>query len=82
MREACSAEDALRIIDAEWVDFVVIDIRLPGMNGIEGTRAIREHSPMTRVVVVSKYDDARHRDAPTPSTLQTAPAAHPHLRPT
>jgi DNA-binding NarL/FixJ family response regulator len=64
-REACSAEDALRIVDREWVDLVVIDIRLPGMNGIECTRAIRRLSPMTRVVVVSKYDDTPHRNAAT-----------------
>jgi DNA-binding NarL/FixJ family response regulator len=64
-REASNAEDALRIVDKEWVDLVVIDIRLPGMNGIECTRAIRRLSPMTRVVVVSKYDDAPHRNAAT-----------------
>jgi DNA-binding NarL/FixJ family response regulator len=34
-----------------------MDIGLPGMNGIEATTEILRHSPQTRVVILSMYDD-------------------------
>ena len=63
VREASSVEDALEIIEAESVDVVLMDIQLPGMNGIEGTRTVLLRSPQTAVVMVSNYDDASHRAA-------------------
>lgn len=63
LREAGSVDEALKIIAAEKVDVVLMDIRLPGVDGIDGTRMILEHSPLTSVVVVSICDDLSHRSA-------------------
>jgi DNA-binding NarL/FixJ family response regulator len=63
VREACSVEDALKIFETEVVDIVLMDIKLPGMNGIDGTRTVLKRSPQTSVVMVSNYDDASHRAA-------------------
>jgi DNA-binding NarL/FixJ family response regulator len=63
VREASSVEDALLIIDAETVDIVLMDVQLPGMDGIDGTRVVLKRSPRTAVVMVSNYDDASHRAA-------------------
>src|ERR1019366_1550368 len=38
-------------------DLVVMDIGLPGLNGIEATIEILRHSPQTRVVILSIHDD-------------------------
>ena len=38
LREACSVDEALKIVEAERVDIVLMDIRLPGTDGIDGTR--------------------------------------------
>jgi len=38
-------------------DLVVMDIGLPGLNGIEATMEILRYSPQTRVVILSIYDD-------------------------
>ena len=47
LREAGSVDEALKIVDAERVDIVLMDIRLPGMDGITGTRIVLERSPVT-----------------------------------
>jgi DNA-binding NarL/FixJ family response regulator len=65
LREAGSVDEALKIVDAERVDVVLMDIGLPGMDGVDGTRAVLEHSPNTSVVVISIFDDASHRSAAT-----------------
>lgn len=61
LREAGSVEDALAVLDTEKVDLVLMDVRLPGMDGISGTRVVMERSPHTAVVVISIFDDAAHR---------------------
>lgn len=63
LREACTVDEALKILDAEKVDIVFMDIRLPGMDGIAGTRVVLERSPHTAVVVISIFDDVTHRSA-------------------
>jgi len=63
MREAGTVDEALKIVEAEKVDIVLMDINLPGMNGVNGTRVVLERSPCTSVVVVSILDDLSHRSA-------------------
>lgn len=63
LREAGTVDEALKIIEAEKVDIVLMDIRLPGMDGIAGTRVVLERSPHTSVIVISIFDDSSHRSA-------------------
>lgn len=55
--DAPSAELALALVNQLHPDVVLMDIRLPGMNGIDATRRIRRDHPGTRVLVVTAYDD-------------------------
>ncbi len=55
--EAPDAETALDMVAAHRPDLVLMDLRLPGMSGIEATRRIVAADPGVRVVVVSMLED-------------------------
>ena len=63
LREAGSVEEALAVVGTEKVDLLLMDVRLPGLDGISGTRMVLERSPHTSVVVMSIFDDPSHRSA-------------------
>jgi CheY-like chemotaxis protein len=55
--ECGSATEALRRCDELQPDWVLMDIEMPGLDGIAATRALKSHRPQTRVVIVTQYDD-------------------------
>jgi DNA-binding response OmpR family regulator len=52
---ATSAEQAMTELDQGTVDIVVVDLMMPGTNGIELARQLRERHPETRVILTSAY---------------------------
>ena len=63
MHEARDGEEALRLVERAAVDVVLMDIGLPGINGIEATRMLRQRSPAIAVVVISVHDGEAQRAA-------------------
>lgn len=55
--EAESGEAALALVNQVHPAVVLMDIRLPRMNGIEATRRIRQQHPDIHVLIVTAYDD-------------------------
>jgi len=55
--EAGSAAEALRLVEQLRPDVVLMDIRMPGLSGLEATRQIAERFPQTKVVVLTSYAD-------------------------
>jgi DNA-binding NarL/FixJ family response regulator len=53
--EAGSASEALERVARYKPDVVVMDIRLPGKNGIDATREILAHYPETKVIMLTSY---------------------------
>ena len=50
-----SGEDCLKKIDESSYDLVFLDIWLPGIDGLETLRRLREKSPATRVIMISGH---------------------------
>jgi signal transduction histidine kinase len=54
---AASGLEALEILDREPVDVVVLDVRMPGMDGIETLRRIKDRHPQVQVVMLTGHAD-------------------------
>ena len=54
--EADTAEDAIRFHRQHRPDVTLMDLRLPGKNGIEATREIRAEAPAAKIVALTSYD--------------------------
>ncbi|MGK5520133.1 response regulator [Micromonospora sp. URMC 107] len=58
--EAGTGADAVRLAHEVVPDVVLMDLRMPGMDGIRATRAITAHGGVTRVLVLTTFDDDEH----------------------
>jgi len=56
---ASSAEEALEIVRSRTPDMVLLDVRLPGMSGIEALGEIRKISDKLPVLLITAYADVR-----------------------
>jgi two-component system NarL family response regulator len=54
--EARTGEEAVALFRQHRPDIVLMDLRLPGMDGIQATREIRAELPAARVIALSSYD--------------------------
>ena len=59
--EATSGEEGVTLAQAMSPCLVIMDIGLPGMNGIEAAQSIKAAVPTTRVVMLTMFDDEAHR---------------------
>jgi two-component system response regulator DevR len=55
--EAEHAQQAFAAVKQENPDIMLLDIRLPGMTGIEVARQIYRDYPQTRIIILTSYDD-------------------------
>lgn len=57
--EAESAEKALEIFDTNPIDVIIMDLGLPGMNGIEATQKIRSRKKDVKVIMLTSHNDEK-----------------------
>lgn len=53
-----NCEDAIAALNRDKPEIVLMDIELPGMNGIKGTQIVRDKSQNTEVIMVTVYEDS------------------------
>ena len=54
--EAADGEEAIEVYEDVRPDVVLMDLRMPGMGGVEAIIAIRQLDPEARIIVLSTYD--------------------------
>jgi len=55
--EASNGEDALEKIEGKTPDLVLIDVQMPGMDGLQATQTIKNRWPQIKVIVLTIYAD-------------------------
>jgi DNA-binding NarL/FixJ family response regulator len=55
--EAADGRESVSLVEEQSPDVVLMDVAMPGMNGIEATRRIVAESPRTGVVILSMHQD-------------------------
>ncbi len=56
--EAATSDDALRAAIELKPDFILLDISMPGVGGIELTRSLKEKVPEAKVLILTVHEDA------------------------
>jgi len=50
-----SGEEAIKFVDQDPVDVVVLDVRMPGMDGIETLRLLKKRDPLIEVIMLTGH---------------------------
>jgi CheY-like chemotaxis protein len=61
--EAETGEEAISVAQRELPDLIIMDVMMPGMNGLDATQRIREYQPLRRtpIVAISAYGADEYR---------------------
>ena len=55
--QASDGTDAVAVVAQTKPDVVLMDVRMPRLNGVEATRQIRAQTPQTQVIILTTFDD-------------------------
>jgi DNA-binding NarL/FixJ family response regulator len=57
VREAVDGRDAVRLIEESQPDLVLMDVRMPVMDGLQATRHIKQNWPAIKIIAFSMYPE-------------------------
>jgi DNA-binding NarL/FixJ family response regulator len=57
VHEAKSGMECLAILEKEPIDVVFLDLKMPGLGGIETARSIKERHPEIKIIILTNYDE-------------------------
>jgi DNA-binding NarL/FixJ family response regulator len=58
--EACDGEEAVKLAGQLLPDVILMDISMPGLNGIEATKQIKALHPSVAILILTAYDDEQY----------------------
>ena len=61
--ECSDSAEAVAAYTTEQPDWVLMDVRMPRLNGIQATRQIRAAFPAARIIIVTSFDEPGLREA-------------------
>jgi DNA-binding NarL/FixJ family response regulator len=78
--EASNGKEAIFALERNAVDIVLLDIRMPEMNGVEATKRIKERWPQVKILILTTFDDDEYaietlKDGASGFMLKTAEPA-------
>lgn len=57
IEEACNGQEALEKVKSKPFELILMDVRMPEMNGLEALKEIKEHDPRTFVVIMTAHSN-------------------------
>jgi DNA-binding NarL/FixJ family response regulator len=57
IREAVNGRETIDAMEAFKPDLVILDVRMPVMDGLEAARVIKQHWPETKIIIYSMYPE-------------------------
>lgn len=57
--EADSAETCIELVERNNIDLIIMDLGLPGMDGIEATKQVKQHNQDIKVVILTSHNDVQ-----------------------
>ncbi len=58
--EAQSGQEAIQLAAEQAPDVILMDLLMPGMDGVEATRQLKRVSPRTQVIILTSYHEDEH----------------------
>lgn len=55
--EATNGKDAIEVLGRQEVDLILMDIRMPVMDGVEATKIIKEKYPEVKVLILTTFNE-------------------------
>jgi len=55
--EAINGQEAIEVIEEKEVDIILMDIRMPLMDGVEATRIVKEKYPHIKIIILTTFNE-------------------------
>ncbi len=54
---AAGGQEGIKIVQENTIDIVLLDMKMPGMDGLETLRLIKKAQPNVKVIIMTAYED-------------------------